>query len=230
MSEILRYEIKMVCDAQMLGQVRGWVRMHPACLVQAYPSRQINNIYFDTHGRHSFEGNLMGVGERRKIRLRWYGSDLTKAVNPVLEMKYKKNLLGGKQNIKMKGTTLDMERPWADIMPELTRLVEPHGFFGQLFHEVKQPTLINTYQREYYVTIDKLVRVTLDFNIHLFDQRLNARPNWKRPLPNYSYMVIEVKADQGREAELQAVSTLFPLRWSRHSKYMMGVMGGLDAV
>ena len=226
----LRYEIKMVCDAHMLGQVRGWVRMHPAYLVQAYPPRQINNIYFDTPARNSFEGNLTGVGERRKMRLRWYGSVLAQAKNPVLELKYKQNLLGGKESIKLKGVVVDMERPWSDILPELTNHVAPQGWLGQRFREIQIPTLINTYQREYYVTADQLVRVTLDFNIHLYDQRLNARPNWYRPLPHYPYMVIEVKADQGRERELQDVATLFPLRWSRHSKYVMGVMGGLEAV
>ncbi|MBK8434798.1 MAG: polyphosphate polymerase domain-containing protein [Chloroflexi bacterium] len=230
MSEILRYEIKMVCEAHMLGQVRSWVRMHPACLREAYPLRQINNIYFDTPDRSSYWGNMMGVGERRKIRLRWYGEDYSQATKPVLELKYKKNQLGGKQNIKLKDTVLDLQRPWVDIMAELTGLIAPHGWFGQVFHEVQIPLLINSYHREYFVTPDEKVRVTLDFNIKLFDQRVGSRPNWERPLPYYPYMAIEIKADQGYEEELQAVSTLFPLRWSRHSKYVMGVLGGFEAV
>lgn len=229
MEEILRYEIKMVYDAHLLMQARSWVRMHPAFLVQAYPPRQINNIYFDTQNYHSYLGNVIGVGDRRKIRLRWYGSDLRKAPKPTLEMKYKLNLLGGKLNIRLK-ETIDMQRPWSQILPELTQLIEPHGFFGQVFREVQVPLLINTYQREYYVTVDQKVRVTLDYDIHLYDQRLGARPNWERPLSPYPFMVIEVKADQGDADALQAVATQFPLRWMRHSKYVMGVMGGHSAV
>jgi hypothetical protein len=67
-----RYEVKMACDQVYLPDVRAWVQLHPAAFIEAYPLRQVNSLYFDTLDGDCLNANLIGISERRKLRLRWY--------------------------------------------------------------------------------------------------------------------------------------------------------------
>ena len=39
-----------------------------------YPKRKINSLYFDDLNYSSINENLDGVSEKKKYRIRWYGS------------------------------------------------------------------------------------------------------------------------------------------------------------
>jgi hypothetical protein len=89
-----------------------------------------------------------------------------------------------------------------------------------------QPTLINCYRREYYVSPDATIRATLDTDLASFGQRMSSRPNLNRRLPLPASVVIEVKAAPENQKRLQELMGFFPVQRSRSSKYVGGVMGG----
>ncbi|MCB8945978.1 MAG: polyphosphate polymerase domain-containing protein [Ardenticatenaceae bacterium] len=230
----LRYELKLTCDASYLAQARTWLRLHPEGFRTAFPPRLVNSLYLDTPALNSFNANLAGVGERQKLRLRWYGeigdwrletdacpSPIT---NPTLELKYKQNLLGGKRQ-QVLACVWDWQRPFSHLLATIQQTADPE--WQQWLTATTQPTLINRYHREYYVTVDGAIRATLDYNQMAYDQRLSPRPNLQHPLPLPDLVVIELKAAPEHSERLQWAVGRFPIPRSRNSKYVNGILGGL---
>ena len=141
----------------------------------------------------------------------------------MLELKVKKNLLGSKKQQQLSGV-IDLSKPftqiWKSIRAQADESWQPHLL------TFVQPTLINCYRREYYVSPDSAVRATLDYEIEAYEQRMASRPNLTRKLPISAVVVIEVKAAQEYHERLQEVMGHFPILRSRSSKYVSGVMGG----
>ena len=81
-----RYEVKLVCPLEKLAAARTWIRLHPEALLEAYPPRLVHSLYLDTQALNSFDANMGGISNRQKLRLRWYGSQPTQVVKPVLEL------------------------------------------------------------------------------------------------------------------------------------------------
>ncbi len=87
----------------------------------------------------------------------------------------------------------------------------------------KQPTLLNRYRREYYVSPDGILRVTLDFAQSAYDQRLSRRPNLSRRLHFGESIVIEIKSAPEHFERLERAMGNFPVLRSRNSKYVQGL-------
>jgi hypothetical protein len=218
----LRYELKMVCAPVWLAQARTWIRLHPAGFRQAYPPRLVNNLYLDTPHLNSFNANRVGVSTRQKLRLRWYGkTDGASTNKPILELKSKENLLGDKKQ-QVLDCVLDWKRPYAHIL----QTIRDHAGteWQQWLLTITRPTLINRYQREYYISADGTMRATLDFNQVAFGQRLARHPNFQRQLYLPDLVVIELKAVPEHSEQLQAAMAHFPIPRSRNSKYVNGIL------
>ena len=223
---VLRYELKFVCEGQWLAQARSWIRLHRACLRVAYPPRWVNSLYLDTLQYGNLRASLDGLGVRRKVRCRWYGQDLGSAAEVYLELKERHGLVGAKRRCRLP-CSLDMTRRWSDILP---RVRDRAGDEWQAtLLGTNQPVLLNRYWREYYVSFDRTVRVTLDSSQEAYDQRRGLRPNLRARLPMPDLVVIEVKADRAHAARVQEIAADFPLPRSRNSKYVQGVLAALDA-
>ena len=84
------------------------------------------------------------------------------------------------------------------------------------------PIMLNRYLRHYFCTADNAIRATIDLEQQVFDQRSGARPNFTHPAVMQDSKVVEFKFS--REDRHRAVELLegFPVRVSRHSKYMNG--------
>lgn len=223
-----RYEVKIPCAPHLLPQVEAWVRLHPAHWRVAYPSRQVNNIYFDTVDCRLFNENLSGVGERGKLRLRWYGHDLRTVAGARLELKYREGEVSWKDACPL-DVTFDLTLlSW----PEIRRIIcqAANTRFGFLLAQFPGPVLLNCYRRAYYVAADGMVRLTLDTDLKAYDQHCSCRPNLSRPVPLSERIVIELKAaaDPASYARLTEVVTRFPLRPDRHSKYVHGLAAAPD--
>ena len=150
--------------------------------------------------------------------MRWYGDELAN-IQPYLELKQKRNLLGRKERYLLP-CKLDLTLSWGEILQVIraeTRLF-PSSLVSML-QTVNQPTLLNRYQREYYTTMDGTIRVTLDFAQVAYDQRLAPRPNLRVRLPIADTVVIEVKTGRDHAERLHEIVSWFPLRRSRNSKY-----------
>jgi hypothetical protein len=221
----LRYELKMPLGQVHLPQARSWVGLHSAGFHEAYPPRQVNNLYFDTLGMDTYNDHVEGIPERRKLRFRWYGKDLTLARGQ-LEIKHKRERAGWKQ-VQAVEPLLDLENcDWADLQRILSSGLESAGnlFFRELLL-ASRPFVINTYDREYYVSGDERFRVTLDFNLTAYDQWLSARPNLHFKVPLLDEMIIEFKCDVKHSRDLADILAEFPLRITRSSKYVSAMDG-----
>ena len=215
----LRYELKLVCPPHLLPQARSWIRLHPARFAVAYPPRQINSLYLDTPHLTSLNDNLAGLSARYKLRLRWYGDEMTH-IRPHLELKQKRNMLGRKRRYLLP-CELDLTSSWVEILETVRTYATPD--WQAILQMVSQPTLLNHYQREYYVTLDGAIRVTLDFAQVAYDQRLSVRPNLSARLPSADNVVIEIKTAQDQAERLPEIAARFPVPRSRNSKYVRGL-------
>jgi hypothetical protein len=221
----LRYEIKMLYDGLWLSQVQSWIHTHPSAFVTAYPPRQVNNIYFDTPGLDTLSDHLSGVEERRKLRLRWYGQDLAVVRGGVLELKQKLGRHGWKESMSLEPAFSMIGMTWPQIMSSLVSQL------NETFREylaVSQPVLINSYMREYYVSADETTRLTLDYELTVYDQHFSSRPNLRFRMPALNIVIIEVKSGVRDESYLADLLAKFPLRVQRYSKYVeaMGAILG----
>ncbi|MBN1582687.1 MAG: polyphosphate polymerase domain-containing protein [Anaerolineae bacterium] len=221
---ILRYELKFVCARQWLAQARSWINLHRAGLRVAYPPRRVNSLYLDTLQLGHLRANLDGLGARRKVRWRWYGEDLSFAAQVYLELKERYGLVGAKKRTLLP-CSLDMTRRWHDILSSV-RLHAGNEWQGTLL-TANQPVLLVCYRREYYVSSDGMVRVTLDFEQEAYAQQFGLRPNLRNRLPEFDLIVIEVKAERAHAARVQDIVADFPIPRSRHSKYVQGMLAAI---
>ena len=214
-----RYEIKLQYDGLCLHNVRQWIRLHSLAFVPSYPSRQVNNIYFDTSGLDSLNDHLSGVGDRRKLRFRWYGENIEHGCGQ-LEIKQKINRLGWKYTFPIP-TTLDLAHMnWAQIHEIIQQHTE--GIFYEMV-SISRPVIINSYQRDYFVASDRQTRLTLDYEIEAYDQQLAQAPNIKFLGPLLNLVILEIKCETETDADLPQVIDEFPLRTGKHSKYITGM-------
>lgn len=214
-----RHEIKLQYDGLHLYEVRQWIRLHSLAFTPAYPPRRVNNIYFDTTGLDCLNDHLMGVGERRKLRFRWYGENLEYAQGQ-LEIKQKNNRLGWKYTYPVP-KTLDLAgMDWAQIHEVIKKHTE--GIFYEML-SVSRPMIINSYQRDYYVASDGQTRLTLDYEITAFSQQLTRSPNLKFRVPLLNLVILELKSEAQNDVDLPSVVAEFPLRTGKHSKYITGM-------
>lgn len=99
-----------------------------------------------------------------------------------------------------------------DVRRVSSQITEP-AIAEQL--KVLEPIVINSYTREYLISRNRKVRITLDRDIryNLFNQD-NAG------VVDPATVVVEIKADQAELDEIQKVGRQIPLRRDRLSKYV----------
>ncbi len=219
-----RYEIKLTCDEAYLPDVRVWLDLHPEAFFEAYPPRQVNSLYFDTLSVESLDDNLIGTGERRKLRFRWYGTDYT-SVRGRLELKRKSNYLGWKEYHPLPDTYDLTTTAWEEIVSRMRARVE--GPFALWLAQMSRPVLLNGYMREYYESADRQLRVTLDYRQAAYEQLTHLVPNLRLRSPTPSYLVVEVKASPRHHRRVSDLLSSFPIPVVRNSKYVIGVLESL---
>ena len=212
----LRYELKMVSEAQALFEIRQWVRLHPSGFRTAFPRRRVNNIYFDTFGHDALLDHINGVSSRRKLRFRWYGESYEEAAGH-LEVKQKTNRLGNKINQPVDRKFSLLNNDWKTIQEIL--LENRNGLIREML-SVSRPVLINLYERDYYISADQQTRLTLDYEHRVYDQRLSSYPNLQFRQPVLDKVVIEVKTDVEHSDNLAKILSYFPLRITQNSKFL----------
>ncbi len=223
--EAKRYEIKMTCDEVFLPDVRCGLRLHPDAFLETYPSRQVNSLYLDTPEATCLNDNLLGARERSKLRFRWYGTD-RRAVQGNLELKCKLNQLGWKLRCPVP-VTLDLETiTWDECMQRLGRYAS--GEIALWLSRIDRPTLLNSYVREYYESMDRQIRITIDYGQQFFEQIPYAAPNVTIRSPVTSTVVVEVKCDSSLNRRLSNVLSGLSLQVERNSKYVNGLLGSLE--
>ena len=216
-----RYERKFtVPDSYSFKEIELYIKKNKNLFREVFHERQVNNIYFDTEGYNDYLDNVLGVSDRKKIRIRWYGDTFGKIEKPVLEIKIKKGLVGDKWSYKLNPFTLDNNFTSQGIQEVLKNSNLPLPILESV--KMVIPTLLNSYSRTYYLSADNRFRITLDFNLlyYKIDRRFN---NFNLKPVKDENKIVELKYGLEDDKDAQAVSTQFPFRLNKNSKYVNGV-------
>lgn len=216
-----RYERKFtVPTAFSLKQIEQSVKSNSFLFREIFHQRQVNNIYFDTPGYTDYLDNVLGVSDRKKIRIRWYGAMFGKIEKPVLEIKIKKGLVGDKWSYKLKPFVLDKNFTNTYIQTIIKESNVPLPILQSV--RMVTPTLLNSYARKYYLSADKRFRITLDFDLLYY--KIENRFNNFVALPvTDDNKIVELKYALEDDVMGHQVSTQFPFRLNKNSKYVNGV-------
>ncbi len=200
----MRYERKYRIEASNLERVRTELLANPVGFIKSYPDRVVNSIYYDDINYSSYNDNLLGIGNRVKYRIRWYGDNLNNIHQPLLEKKIKRNLLGTKEYFTIKPFTLAVDLP--SINQEINLVT------NQLF-----PHIIVRYKRSYYESMDRKLRATIDSELQyscIINGKLSHEINQDEAI------ILEIKYDQGNEELANDCMQMIPYRLTKNSKYV----------
>jgi hypothetical protein len=219
-SREFRYERKFLADQLDTHQVRALVKAHPSMFYEPYPPRYVNNLYLDTKGLENYFANVAGAEEREKVRVRWYG-DLFRFVEwPVLEFKIKCGLMSTKFQYRFPPFRLDRQFSGRAFRDALRKLNHPNPSGGTL--QDLDVVLLNRYYRWYYATRDNQYRITVDTGLTYY--RVTRMANsFAHKQVEHRQVIVEMK--YGRECEETAdrISSFFPFRVTKNSKYVTGI-------
>ena len=219
--ETYRYERKFVGEKVPRSVAETFVRQNSAFFTRTFPSRQVNNVYFDTPGMDCFMDNLFGVGNRWKVRVRWYGELFGAISAPVLEFKIKKGFTGTKKSYELPPFQIPEEGFDGSIWRPLFLKADLPGDVRERLAGL-HPVLLNAYQRSYFESANKKFRVTVDDKMEYY----NLRSTWNYFLHVHREQlksVIELKYDQNWQNEADVITNQLPFRLDKNSKYVVGI-------
>lgn len=215
-----RLEAKFVTVRTDQHRIRDWLRHHPAGFAMAHPDRTVNNVYFDTFGYRSYVENLAGISRRAKVRYRWYGPSVTPDIGWI-EIKKKRNSFGWKDRFRIDQAAYEPGFDWRQVRRRLLEQLPPEGAIWLETHPVA--IMSNRYDRQYFIDGANRVRVTLDTNQAVYDQRNGVAPQFDRHANIPNVLIVEFKFARAARDYVSGILGEFPVRASRSSKYMTAV-------
>jgi SPX domain protein involved in polyphosphate accumulation len=213
-----RYERKFFITELSKYEVEYIVKLHTAIFSEIYHKRFVNNIYFDSFNLVNYRENIEGATDRIKIRIRWYGELFGYIEKPVLEIKIKKELLNKKISIPIKPFVLKKDTIISDILNSFTDLQDSLVID---FNSI-QPSLLNQYSRKYYQSCNGQFRITIDTD-QSFYQVNNQNNLFLNRTSDNNTVILELKYDKEHDSEARHITTKFPFRITKSSKYVNGV-------
>ena len=216
-----RYEKKFAISSSTKHEVETVVKLHPAIFRKIFYERQVNNLYFDTLAMNNYNDNVIGTGERLKVRIRWYGDTFGRIENPVLEIKCKNGHLGGKKRIPLQPFELDENTGKNDFYSLFSSSLDESSAIKQCILSLKC-SLLNNYTRSYFLSADRKFRTTIDSNLSYYRFFYNSN----KFLYGYNdrfNIVLELKYDGEDDRFADQVTSIFPYLITKSSKYIKGI-------
>lgn len=214
----MRYERKFFVEDFDYAEMEMLIKLHPACFSEIYHPRFINNIYFDSPSFSNYFDNVEGNKNRIKFRIRWYGEQFGLIKNPVLEIKIKKALLGTKKYFPL--PDFNFEKPNNPI--EIKNIIEKADLPLDIRFQIlaQNPVLLNRYQRKYFISADKIFRMTLDNNLYVATM---DHANFRNHKTDEKSLILELKYDENQDFLAKEIGQHFPFRMTKSSKYAQGI-------
>ena len=181
---------------------------------EQYDPRWVNSIYYDNNFFNSVIQNLDGNELKKKIRLRWYGSDCL-IKNLFLEIKSKKGMVTQKRKIDLKETNIKLNQSL--LKKVQTNILKKYpNFLGQ------HPFTKVRYNRTYFISQDNNVRATIDKNISY--QKIN---NYKIETQSFNDndLILEFKYNTEFDNYVRNNLKNISLRLSKNSKFINSFFG-----
>jgi len=188
-----RYERKFTVFNQSKLEVLACIKKHPAFFRTIYHPRQITNIYLDTPKFQFYKDNQYKI----KVGLTGYKKIYT-LPNFEIRSGFSKHDLQ---------TLFDKANLPQTIRDELKRL---------------NPTLLNTYQRTYFQSLDKHFRLTFDEGLTYYQLR-PSNNQFLAKAAERQLQVLELKYAPEQEQLASQVATSLRYRLDKKSKYVTGI-------
>jgi len=218
--KIFRYERKFFITEINSKDVDAIVKLHPAIFSEIFHERSVNNIYFDTPELDNYFDNIDGNMYRVKSRIRWYGRTFGAIEKPVLELKIKNGLLGRKESYLLDAFKLDGHFNMQKIVQIIQKKNIPE--FVTIGIKSSQPTLLNKYDRRYFLSADKRYRITIDTNQIFY--RIGSQNNFfLNKIKNDLNVILELKYNIDADDDVNRITEHFPFRLTKSSKYISGL-------
>jgi hypothetical protein len=205
---ILRREIKFLVNSLDTYLLKRW--FFKKKILENYPRRKINSLYYDHLKFHDLKSNLTGLANREKSRLRWYNNDQ----QVYFEKKIKNNFLSKKHSVK-----LDIQRDKLNYLLFFSHTNSELNKFKILLNAksfLLRPVILISYQRNYF-KYGKFINVTLDTNINFRDY------DTKMKYCNNNRTILEIKYDIKHENNVNKLIQDLPIAQTRSSKYLLGM-------
>lgn len=215
-----RFERKFLVSELNRYEIESIVKHHPAIFSEIYHQRLINNIYFDTINMSAYLDNLAGIGQRLKVRIRWYGESFGFVEKPVLELKIKRGLLGGKIRYPLASIYLDSKYSLEVQQDIFAKSGVPDVLAEQL--KSLRFALLNRYNRKYFESANHKFRVTIDFDMVAFKLD-SANNSFIEKISDRRNVILELKYSDEDDEEARFITNHFPFRMTKSSKYVTGM-------
>ncbi|MEM8487322.1 MAG: polyphosphate polymerase domain-containing protein [Bacteroidota bacterium] len=217
---MLRYERKYAMHGMSFEKMEMILKMNPAVFSSVYEARFINNIYLDTPSLQAYRVTLDGIAQRQKVRIRWYGSLMGPIAKPVLEFKIKEGLAGYKKSMPLLPFSLQEPFTKKTLQEIFDKTQLPPQVYNELAH--LEPTLLNRYRRTYYLSGDKRFRATIDTQLSFKDIFRPVHLSRRRTAKS-DFTVLELKYAIKDDEDANIISSAFPFRVTKSSKYTLGI-------
>ena len=215
-----RYERKFITTQIDRHHIENLIKYHPELFSEIYHERKINSIYFDSLDMHSYYNNMCGTRERIKIRIRWYGDLFSLIEKPVLELKIKKGHVGSKKQFFLKPFKLDSNISLNSIL-RMLRLSDIPDCIIERFMFL-QMAIITRYSRKYFQSSDKKYRLTIDWDMEYYTIE-NVNNTFRNKKHDYLTTILELKYPIDNDDYAQIITNHLPFRFSKNSKFEVGI-------
>ena len=215
-----RYERKFTASALHSSEVFFQVKKHPALFREIFYPRQVNNIYFDTSGLKFYTENKLGISERKKVRIRWYGDTFGQVAKPKLEYKIKAGLLGTKWTFDLRPFEMGDGISFSKLQSVFANSNLPPEILEDL--QPLRPSLLNSYRRTYFMSADENYRLTFDEDLRFHRVDVFQQKSMEKRLQE-RHFILELKYAADMDDEANRVSSKLPFRLDKSSKYVSGI-------
>lgn len=219
-AEQFRYERKFFITSLSLPQVELQVKLHQKAFFPLFYPRWINNIYFDTPGFTHYHDNNDGEKNRLKVRIRWYGDLFQRIEGPVLEFKIKEGLVGRKESYNLKSFDLNDSFD----MNKIKQVVKESNLPARIVDYVSslQPAIMNRYNRKYFISFDKEVRLTIDSGLNFLPLKYSCN-FFVNKIEDHSAVIVELKYNTEADKRARDLGAGFSFPLTKSSKYLQGL-------
>ena len=213
-----RYERKFLVSSLSREEVESIIKLHPAIFREIFHQRFVNNVYLDSCKLINYYDNIEGQSRRKKVRIRWYDNLFGKITKPVLEIKIKNSELGRKISHVLEPFEIS----------QVTDLTSVCGLNQDLLYSSLPgirslvPTLLNRYSRKYFISHDGLYRITVDSD-QSFSRIYGRGSASENHVEDHKSVVMEVKYSREQDMNAHTITSRFPFRMTKNSKYISGM-------
>lgn len=217
LTEKSRYERKYIAPDMSIKDVCLMVKLNPLLFTEIYNQRRVNSVYFDTKDLCSYRENMKGIGNRAKIRVRWYGEDISHAEKPNLEVKIKTGYANRKLTVPLE--SLNVKKSLREVGKYLSEGDILSTLLGKKMRMV-DPIILISYNRKYFLSADKKYRLTIDTDV-----KFSGTDNMDNFVSLFEDKgcIVEIKYNFDDDDRFRKFSNTIPFRLSRCSKYVFGI-------